>query len=117
MLTLYHMKKYALNVVSNTTFLQACSRIKPLLKDHTGLKILGHFLNVGLLILTAFFVWSTCSEYAAEETDFALTKIPLTNKDNPTVTICFGGRAIIKFNRDFTAKYRYSDGMDTENKK
>lgn len=72
--------------------------------------MLGHTLNISLLILTFFFVLTTYNEYALGETNTVLSKQPLTTKDNPKVSICFGGRKNILFDADFTANYRYWNG-------
>lgn len=73
--------------------------------------LISHILTMGLLVLTFFFVWSTCVEYTKGETNTGLSTVPLTAGDNPTVTICFGDiMEDVEFKTDFTAKYRYWNG-------
>ena len=63
------------------------------------------------MLLTVFFVWTTCTEYALQETSTILSTTPITTKNNPTVTMCFRGTTgNITFGDSFTARYRYWNG-------
>ena len=72
-------------------------------------RLVKYLMIVGLLVLTLFFVWSTCSEYSKGETNTAMSSVPISTADNPTVTVCFSlfQDKEVEFNVDFTANYRY----------
>ena len=74
-------------------------------------RLVKYLMIVGLLLLTVFFVWSTCNEYSKGETHTALSSVPISRADNPTVTVCFSDiqDQEVEFNVDFTASYRYFD--------
>ena len=86
---------------------QVCFRCKSLPDDHASFRILEFLFEIGLLILTVFFVSSACGEFTEGKTHFVETNVALTTQDNPTITVCFGTTSNITFNSDFTTRYRY----------
>ena len=68
-------------------------------------------LDVGLALLTLFFIQGVYGNYRAGKTYYVTTQEPIAKyDDNPTVTICFESRVELEMGRDFTAEYWYDDG-------
>ena len=63
--------------------------------------VLEWFLIVGLLILAYFSVKGVIQEYMAEETSFSISKQPLTDEDQPTLTICLAAETKLVYGEDF----------------
>ena len=79
-------------------------------QHHHALLITTYLLKMCLVVLTFFFVWSTCLEYADRRLSTSITESPLTIADNPTVTMCYttlSEGVNIQYNDNFTASYRY----------
>ena len=70
------------------------------------LRSIQSLFEIILLIVTSYFVWGMIQEYLAGNTNFSVTKVPITLEDIPALVICIESKTenerVLRYGKDIS---------------